>query len=193
MDVTEAEINVLTQSNKQEQLDLAIKSVLNNYDWIFIDCPPSLNILTLNALIAADSVIIPMQCEYYALEGISSLITTIEDININFRKNNLYIEGIVRTMYDPRNKLCKDVSMELLKHFGKSVYETVIPRNIRVAEAPSCGLPVVTYDKTSAGAKAYIKLGKELLKNNLQPKTLINQPKELTTKQLITNKQKEKA
>ena len=193
MDVTEAEINVLTQSNKQKQLDLAIKSVLNNYDWIFIDCPPSLNILTLNALIAADSVIIPMQCEYYALEGISSLITTIEDININFRKNNLYIEGIVRTMYDPRNKLCKDVSMELLKHFGKSVYETVIPRNIRVAEAPSCGLPVVTYDKTSAGAKAYIKLGKELLKNNLQPKTLINQPKELTTKQLITNKQKEKA
>lgn len=186
MDVTEAEINVLKKQENHLQLTLAINSILNNYDLIFIDCPPSLNILTLNALIAADSVIIPMQCEYYALEGISSLVNTIEDININFKQKKLYIEGIVRNMHDPRNKLCKDVSMQLLHHFGKLVYETVIPRNVRVAEAPSYGLPIVTYDKASAGSRAYQKLGKEFLKNNEGPNSSPNRSKQLKSKQKET-------
>jgi chromosome partitioning protein len=166
IDVTEAEVNVLDQPNKHLKLTLAIQKIADTYEWIFIDCPPSLNILTLNALIAANSIIIPMQCEYYALEGLSSLINTIDDINCNFQDKNLYIEGIVRTMYDARNKLSKDVSAQLTEHFNELVYKTVIPRNVRLAEAPSYGLPVIIYDKSSAGAKAYLNLAQELLNNN---------------------------
>jgi chromosome partitioning protein len=160
-DVTEAEVNLIHKSNKEQQLLRAIKQIENKYDFIFIDCPPSLNILTLNALIAAHSVIIPMQCEYYALEGLSSLISTIEDVN-NLNKQ-LRIEGIIRTMYDVRNRLCQDVSEQLIEHFGALVYSTVIPRNIRLAEAPSYGMPVLAYDQNSKGSKAYLKLAKEFL------------------------------
>ncbi len=173
IDVTEAEVNLLQHSNRQHKLTLAIKPILANYDFIFIDCPPSLNILTLNALIAADSVLIPMQCEYYALEGLSSLINTIEDIN-NLNEK-LFIEGIIRTMYDARNKLCQDVSLQLVEHFGRIVYSTIIPRNVRLAEAPSYGLPILSYDKNSAGAKAYLKLAKEFLRNNTNNKRIKQQ------------------
>ena len=163
IDVTEAEVNLIKKSDRQYKLDLALRKIADQYDFIFIDCPPSLNILTLNALIAANSVIIPMQCEYYALEGLSSLINTIEDIN--YLNKTLKIEGIIRTMHDSRNKLCQDVSMQLIEHFGKLVYNTVIPRNIRLAEAPSYGMPVLLYDQNSKGAKAYCKLAKEFLNN----------------------------
>ncbi len=170
IDVTEAEVNLLKHSDRQHKLALALQPILINYDFIFIDCPPSLNILTLNALIAANSVLIPMQCEYYALEGLSALINTIEDINHLNKK--LHIEGIIRTMYDSRNKLCNDVSQQLAEHFGKLVYGTVIPRNIRLAEAPSYGMPILFYDKNSKGAKAYLKLAKEFLKNKTGQKCI---------------------
>jgi len=168
-DVTEAEINLIKQPDRQYKLCNSLQIVLNKYDFIFIDCPPSLNILTLNALIAANSIIIPMQCEYYALEGLSSLMNTIEDINYSNKNLNkkLQIEGIIRTMYDVRNKLCKDVSSQLIEYFGNLVYSTVIPRNIRLAEAPSYGMPIAIYDASSKGAKAYFKLAKELLNKNV--------------------------
>lgn len=168
IDVTEAEVNLIKKVDRQYKLYSAIKNIIEQYDFIFIDCPPSLNILTLNALIAAHSIIIPMQCEYYALEGLSSLMNTIEDINyLNKNLNKkLHIEGIIRTMYDVRNKLCQDVSTQLIEYFGNLVYRTVIPRNIRLAEAPSYGMPILLYDQNSKGAKAYCKLAKELLKNN---------------------------
>lgn len=170
IDVTEAEINLLKHANREHKLNLALKPVLSSYDFIFIDCPPSLNILTLNALIAANSVLIPMQCEYYALEGLSSLMNTIEAIHA--LNEQLHIEGIIRTMYDSRNKLCKDVSLQLVDHFGKLVYATVIPRNVRLAEAPSHGMPILSYDQHSKGAKAYIKLAKEFLKNKHSKKQI---------------------
>lgn len=170
IDVTEAEVNVLKQTNRHHKLNLAITPILSKYDFIFIDCPPALNILTLNALIAAHSVIIPMQCEYYALEGLSSLMSTIEDLH-HFNEN-LRIEGIIRTMYDSRNKLCKDVSEQLVEHFGKLVYPTVIPRNVRLAEAPSHGLSILSYDLESSGAKAYMKLAKEFLKTQTKQKNV---------------------
>lgn len=166
IDVTEAEVNLIKKSDRHHKLHIALQKIISNYDFIFIDCPPSLNILTLNALMAANSVIIPMQCEYYALEGLSSLINTINDLN-NLN-NKLQIEGIVRTMHDPRNKLSKDVSMQLIEHFGNLVYNTVIPRNIRLAEAPSYGMPISYYDPNSTGAKAYMKLAKEFLKKQSQ-------------------------
>lgn len=168
IDVTEAEVNLIKKADRQYKLYSAIKNIEEQYDFIFIDCPPSLNILTLNALIAAHSIIIPMQCEYYALEGLSSLMNTIDDINyLNKNLNKkLHIEGIIRTMYDVRNKLCQDVSTQLIEYFGNLVYRTVIPRNIRLAEAPSYGMPILLYDQNSKGAKAYCKLAKELLNKN---------------------------
>lgn len=166
IEVTEAEVNLTKTNNKQQTLKYSLDIIKNNYDFIFIDCPPSLNILTINALIAADSILIPMQCEYYALEGLSALMNTFDGIKcIN---KSLVIEGILRTMYDPRNKLCKDVSLQLIEHFGKLVYSTVIPRNIRLAESPSHGMPIISYEPNSKGSKAYIKLAKELLKNYSQ-------------------------
>ncbi len=179
IDVTEAEVNLIKESDRQHRLYSALQSVTEKYDFIFIDCPPSLNILTLNALIAADSVIIPMQCEYYALEGLSSLINTIEDIN--YLNKKLKIEGIIRTMYDPRNKLCQDVSVQLVEHFDNLVYATVIPRNIRLAEAPSHGMPILLYDQNSKGAKAYCKLAKEFLNRQKKSmnKPIIHKKKEL--------------
>ena len=161
-DVTAAEIGLIQIDNYQHQLTKAISTINNKYDYIFIDCPPSLNTLTLNALVAADSIIIPMQCEYYALEGLTSLMSTIEQIKQELNPK-LKVEGLIRTMYDPRNKLALEVTEQLIGHFGSLVYKTVVPRNVRLAEAPSHGLPVMMYDKASKGSKAYMDLAAELL------------------------------
>jgi chromosome partitioning protein len=139
----------------------ALQPVRGNYDYILIDCPPSLSMLTINALVAADGVMIPMQCEYFALEGLTDLIGSIQRIAAELNPA-LEIEGILRTMYDPRLSLANDVSLQLKQHFGDKLYDTVIPRNVRLAEAPSHGLPVLAYDKQSRGALAYLALAGEL-------------------------------
>jgi len=161
-DLTEAEVMLLRKPKQESQLSNAIKTIQDTFDFILIDCPPSLNMLTLNAFVAADSVIIPMQCEYYALEGLSALMHTIEQVKATLN-SRLKIEGIIRTMYDPRNRLSTEVSAQLIAHFGSRVYQTVIPRNVRLAEAPSHGLPVLLYDKSSKGSEAYVALAKEIL------------------------------
>jgi len=137
--------------------------VMKNYDYILIDCPPSLNMLTVNALCAASSVIIPMQCEYFALEGLAALIGTIERLR-KTANPTLRIEGLIRTMFDPRNSLSNEVSNQLLATLPEKVYRTIIPRNVRLAEAPSHGLPVLKYDKTSKGAIAYLAMAGEMLR-----------------------------
>lgn len=162
-DLTAAEVQLLEVLSRETRLRRALSSVADNYDFIIIDCPPSLNMLTVNALCAADGVIIPMQCEYYALEGLSDLLTTVARIT-DIVNPSLKIEGILRTMYDPRNGLTRDVSKQLVQHFGDLLYRTCIPRNVRLAEAPSHGLPALAYDKTSRGAKAYLVLAGELLR-----------------------------
>jgi chromosome partitioning protein len=162
-DLTAAEVMLLQQDEREFALKRALEPVLEHYDWIFIDCPPSLNMLTLNALAAADSVLIPMQCEYYALEGLSALLNTIEQVRSSINAN-LAIEGILRTMYDGRNNLAAAVSDQLTENFGDLVYRTLIPRNIRVAEAPSYGLPVLLYDPLSKGAVAHVALAGEMLR-----------------------------
>ena len=163
-DLTAAEVALMEMPNRERQLRNALTEVHDKYDYILIDCPPSLNMLTLNALVAANSVMIPMQCEYYALEGLSALMETIESIRSTVNPE-LQIEGLLRTMYDPRNNLANDVSGQLLLHFPKKVYRTVIPRNVRLAEAPSHGIPVISYDKSSRGALAYLALAGEILRN----------------------------
>ena len=147
------------------RLKQMLEPVTAQYDYIFIDCPPSLNMLTLNALVAAHRVLVPLQTEYYALEGLSSLLDTVEQVRSS-RNPGLEIDGIVRTMHDHRNRLGADVSAQLLNHFGEQVYRTVIPRNVRVAEAPSHGLPVIAYDRHSRGAAAYAVLAEEMLKRH---------------------------
>ena len=160
-DLTAAELELLRQERREFRMRERLSSITERYDFVLIDCPPSLNILTLNALIAAQSVLIPMQCEYFALEGLSALLETVEGVR---RQANprLAIEGLLRTMYDPRNSLTRDVSRQLLKHFGEQVFRTVIPRNVRLAEAPSHGLPVILYDRHSRGAVAYMALAGEI-------------------------------
>lgn len=170
-DLTAAEVALMDMPNRERQLRNALESVRDQYDYILIDCPPSLNMLTLNALVAANSVMIPMQCEYYALEGLSALIDTVESIRSTVNPD-LQIEGLLRTMFDPRNNLANDVSGQLLLHFPKKVYRTIIPRNVRLAEAPSHGIPVINYDKTSRGALAYLALAGEILRND-ENRTLI--------------------
>lgn len=161
-DLTGAEIELLSADAKEFRLQRALQTVLDDYDFIIIDCPPSLNMLTVNALVASQGVIIPMQCEYYALEGLAALLDTISQIQaVN---PELQIEGLLRTMYDARNSLTNDVSAQLHEHFGDKVYRTVIPRNVRLAEAPSHGLPVMLYDKASKGAMAYLALAGEMLR-----------------------------
>jgi chromosome partitioning protein len=164
-DLTAAEVALMNMPNRERKLRDALADVREHYDYILIDCPPSLNMLTLNALVAANSVMIPMQCEYYALEGLSALLETVESIRITVNPE-LQIEGLLRTMYDPRNNLSNDVSGQLLLHFPKKVYRTVIPRNVRLAEAPSHGIPVLNYDKSSRGALAYLALAGEILRND---------------------------
>ncbi|MFP3874249.1 MAG: ParA family protein [Thiohalophilus sp.] len=164
-DLTAAEISLMGAPDRERKLRDSLQGVRDQYDYILVDCPPSLNMLTLNALVAAESVMIPMQCEYYALEGLTALLNTIERIRTSVNPQ-LKVEGLLRTMFDPRNNLANDVSGQLLVHFPKQVYRTVIPRNVRLAEAPSHGLPVITYDKTSRGALAYLALAGEILRKD---------------------------
>jgi len=159
-----AELELAAKEGRETILKNAIDQVKHQYDYIFIDCPPSLSLLTLNALVAADSLLIPMQCEYYALEGISMLLRTYELIKDSFNPS-LEIEGILLTMFDGRNSLANQVTDELKKHFGDKVYKTVIPRNVTLAEAPSHGKPVILYDIRSKGAQSYLELAKEIIEN----------------------------
>lgn len=158
-----AEMQLLQLPQREQRLKTILEAVKAQYDYIIIDCPPSLSILTLNALVAADSVLIPIQCEYFALEGLSSLLNTVEQIR-NTINPALHIEGLLRTMYDGRNRLALDVSSQLLAHFPECVYRTVIPRNVRLAEAPSHGTPILHYDEKSQGALAYLALAGEILR-----------------------------
>lgn len=162
-DLTAAEINLINKPNRERKLKDALSAVEKNYDFILLDCPPSLNMLTLNALVAANSLLIPMQCEYYALEGLSALLQTMNQVKQTLNPS-LHVEGILQTMYDPRNRLAQDVAKQLKSHFGNKVYRTVIPRNVRLAEAPSHGVPVLLYDKASRGSTAYLALAGEVLK-----------------------------
>ena len=162
---TSAISSLIDELGRELRLRQAVDTVRGNYAYVIIDCPPSLNMLTINALVAADSVIIPTQCEYYALEGLSALLDTLDKIR-KILNPNLHIEGFLRTMYDPRNNLANQVSQQLLQHFGDKVYKTVIPRNVRLAEAPSHGLPALMYDKTSTGAVAYLALAGEMLRRD---------------------------
>lgn len=164
-----AEVELVNEFAREARLKQAIAKLDGDYDYILLDCPPALNLVTVNALTAANSVMIPMQCEYYALEGLSDLVNTIKKVRTNLNAT-LEIEGLLRTMFDNRNMLAQQVSTQLVSHFGDKVYSTVIPRNIRLAEAPSYGLPVLVYDKSSKGAIAYLDLAKEIIVKNQQVK-----------------------
>ena len=168
-DLTTAEVRLLTMAVGREfKLRNALAPVRNDFDVILIDCPPSLNMLTLNALVAADSVMVPMQCEYYALEGLTALMQTIEQIKESINPE-LEIEGLLRTMFDPRNNLSNEVSAQLIQHFGDKVFRTMIPRNVRLAEAPSFGKPALFHDKESRGALAYLALAGEMIRRDEVP------------------------
>jgi chromosome partitioning protein len=165
-DLTAAEVRLLQEIGREMKLSQALEPVSGMYDYIFIDCPPSINMLTLNALTAAHGVLIPIQCEYYALEGLSSLLETVRQIR-NSVNPNIEIEGLLRTMYDPRNRLSDEVSAQLLKHFSDKVYDAVIPRNVRLAEAPSFGVPVLIHDPRSSGSQAYMNLAREIIRREI--------------------------
>lgn len=167
-DLTGAEVGLLEELGRELRLRNALQPVKDDYHYIIIDCPPALNMLTVNALVAADTVMIPMQCEYYALEGLTALLNTVEKIK-KILNPNLRVEGLLRTMYDPRNNLASQVSAQLVHHFGDKVYRTIIPRNVRLAEAPSHGLPVLLYDKSCRGALAYLALAGEILRRDNTP------------------------
>ena len=162
-DLTAAELKLLNAISRERRLADALLQVKSQYDYILIDCPPSLNMLTLNAMVAANSILIPMQCEYYALEGLSALMSTIKSIQDRINPN-LHLEGILRTMFDNRSRLTKDVSDQLIEYFDKKVFRTCIPRNIRLAEAPSYGMPIIQYDRKSRGAIAYIAMAGEMIR-----------------------------
>ena len=167
-----AEVEMVDMEHRETRLKDAIAVHAEEYDFVLIDCPPALNLLTVNGLTAAHAVMIPMQCEYYALEGLSDLVQTVKKVRAHLNPT-LEIEGLLRTMYDPRNSLAQQVSQQLLDHFGDKVYRTVIPRNIRLAEAPSHGLPVMHFDRASKGAQAYIALAGEMLNRNSVAATLL--------------------
>jgi chromosome partitioning protein len=167
-DLTAAEVGLLDSPRRERSLAQILGPVADAYELVVIDCPPSLNMLTLNALVAADGVLIPIQCEYYALEGLSALLDTIGQVRAT-RNPGLQVEGILRTMHDPRNNLANQVSTQLINHFGGQVYRTIIPRNVRLAEAPSHGLPAILYDKVSRGAVAYLALASEVLRRQERP------------------------
>ena len=162
-DLTVAEVELLQRIGREMQLGKALAPVSGLYDFILIDCPPSINMLTVNALTAADGVLIPMQCEYYALEGLSALLSTIEQIRDTVNPQ-LELYGILRTMFDPRINLSNEVSMQLIDHFDRKVFRTVVPRNVRLAEAPSFGRPALLHDRSSRGAIAYLALAGEILR-----------------------------
>ena len=164
-DLVAAEVDLIIGENRETRLRQVVVAIKQRYDFVVIDCPPSLNMLTINALAAADGVVIPMQCEYYALEGLSALMDTISTIKDRLNPE-LKIEGILRTMYDPRNKLTTEVNGQLFNYFGDAVYRTVVPRNVRLAEAPSYGKPAIKYDKRSRGAIAYLALAGEMLRRH---------------------------
>jgi chromosome partitioning protein len=164
-DLTAAEVELMQQDDRERRLHSVLAHVQHAYDIILVDCPPSLNMLTVNALAAAHSVLIPIQCEYYALEGLSALLDTVGQVQAAINPG-LEIEGLLRTMYDARNNLATEVSAQLQAHFGDKLYRTIIPRNVRLAEAPSHGLPVLRYDRTSRGALAYLALAGEFLRRH---------------------------
>jgi chromosome partitioning protein len=161
-DLAGAEVELVDMPNREMRLRDSLQEIICEYDYILIDCPPALNLLTLNGLCAAKTVMIPMQCEYYALEGLSDLVNTIRKVRADLNPT-LEIEGLLRTMFDPRNALAQQVSAQLESHFGNKVYRTVIPRNVRLAEAPSYGVPALYHDKTSKGTQAYLALAGEML------------------------------
>ncbi|KMM75117.1 chromosome partitioning protein [Xanthomonas sp. NCPPB 1128] len=163
IDLTAAEIQLMDQPAREQRLKTALSPLREAYDFILIDCPPALSLLTLNALTAADSVIVPMQCEYYALEGLTALLETIEALRAELNPA-LEIEGVLRTMFDVRNNLANAVSAELTNHFGDKVFRTIVPRNVRLAEAPSHGQSIVGYDRTSRGGVAYLGLAGEIVR-----------------------------
>jgi len=160
-----AEVELIEIDRRERRLRLALENVRAQYEYVLVDCPPALNLLTINALVAAQAVMIPMQCEYYALEGLTALLNTIRKIRETLNPS-LEIEGLLRTMYDPRNNLDNEVSAQLKQHFGDKLYRTIIPRNIRLAEAPSHGKPVIAYDMQSKGAQAYLALAGEMLRRD---------------------------
>ena len=161
-DLAGAEVELVELEGRETRLKAALERVVQEYDFILIDCPPSLSLLTVNALTAAQRVLIPMQCEYYALEGLSDLVGTIKRVRAKLNPE-LEIAGLLRTMYDPRNMLSQQVSQQLEAHFGNKVYRTLVPRNVRLAEAPSYGVPAVLWDAASKGAQAYLALAAEIL------------------------------
>jgi chromosome partitioning protein len=164
-DLAGAEIELVDLDHRESRLKTALDPVLAQYDFVLIDCPPALNMLTLNGLVAADAVMIPMQCEYYALEGLSDLVNTIKRVRQHMNPR-LEIEGLLRTMFDPRSTLSQQVSSQLQSHFGSKVYTTVIPRNVRLAEAPSYGAPAVKFDSGCKGSLAYLQLVDEILQRH---------------------------
>lgn len=168
-DLAGVELALFEKTRREYILKDSLERIASSYDYILIDCAPSLNLITVNALCAANGVLIPMQCEYYALEGLADLSNTIDRIN-HALNPDLQIAGVLRTIYDPRNTLTQDVSNELMAHFGEKVFETVIPRNIRLAEAPAHGLPILFYEKSSKGAVAYLNLAAEIVKRNKKVK-----------------------
>lgn len=162
-DLAGAQVELLSEQGREHRLRHALETIAHQYDHILIDCPPALNILTVNALVAANAVMIPMQCEYFALEGLTALLNTIDKIRDTLNPK-LKVEGLLRTMYDGRNSLANEVSDQLRQHFGEKLYRTIIPRNVRLAEAPSYGKPIINYDMNSSGAKAYLALAGEILR-----------------------------
>ena len=169
IDLAGAEIELVSLVSRENRLKNAIDRMETNYDYVFIDCPPSLGLITLNAFTAADSVIVPIQCEYYALEGLGQLVNSIKLVKKHLNPD-LEIEGVLLTMYDSRTRLSSQVAEEVSKYFGERVFDTVIPRNIRLSEAPSHGLPISMYDPLSKGARTYKKLAKELINKNKEEK-----------------------
>jgi chromosome partitioning protein len=172
-DLTTAEVRLINEYGREARLRKALEPIAERYDFILIDCPPSINMLTVNALTAATGVLIPMQCEYYALEGLSALLDSIAQIREAVNPS-LELEGLLRTMFDPRNNLANEVSAQLIMHFEDKVYRTVIPRNVRLAEAPSFGLPALLHDKYSRGALAYLALAGEIIRR--EEATALTQP-----------------
>lgn len=188
--LTVAEVKLLQISRREFRLQEVLARVKPKYDYIIADCPPSLNMLTVNALVACDTVLIPMQCEYYALEGLKALLSTIDRLRRSANQH-LQMEGLLRTMYDGRNRLTTEVSEQLITHFGDKVFQTVIPRNVRLAEAPSHGMPVLIYDKKSQGAAAYLALAAEIVRRDMLREKELAAANEMEGKAHVTENHRE--